>query len=115
MSYSASKATAVVIHYIAYLPLAGVTISVFVTIKALILQLMLVIDKGGWAWLKTHQAVNLGFLELILDDRFSAFRRQLILGAAKLANSPALIVFPCIALVCWLIGKGLQALAKGIK
>jgi len=115
MSHPASKATSVVLHYLSYIPLAGVTLSVFVTLKALILQIMLVINKGGWAWLKMHQAADLGFLQLILDDRLSAVRRQLILGAAKLANTPALIVFPCIALVCWLMGKGLQALAKGIK
>lgn len=115
MSHPASKATSVALHYLAYIPLAGVTLSVIVTIKALILQVMLVIDKGGWAWLKTHQAADLGFLQLILDDRLSAIRRQLILGAAKLANTPALIAFPLLALACWLMGKGLQALAKGMK
>ncbi|WP_300670641.1 hypothetical protein [Desulfoluna sp.] len=115
MSRPASKATAVVIHYLAYLPLAGVTLSVYLILKTLILQVILLVDKGGWAWVKTHQALNLGFLQLILDDRLSAVRRQLVLGAAKLANTPALIVFPCIALLCWLTGKGLQALAKGIK
>lgn len=115
MSHPASKATAVALTYLAYLPLAGVTLCVFMIAKALVLQLMLVAEKGGWVWLKTHQALNLDFLQLLLDDRFAAVRRQLLLGAAKLANTPALIVLPIIALACWLTGKGLQALAKGIK
>ncbi|BCS97068.1 hypothetical protein DSLASN_27000 [Desulfoluna limicola] len=115
MSHPASRAAAVAIHFIAYLPLAGVTLSVFMTLKTLVLQVMLVVDKGGWAWVKCHQAMNLGFLQVLLDDRLSPFRRQLLLGAAKLANTPALFVFIGLALVCLGIGKGLQAMARGME
>lgn len=115
MSHPASKATAVALHFIAYIPLAGVTLSAFMTLKTMVLQIMLFVDKGDWAWVKCHQAMNLGFLQVILDDRLSPFRRQLLIGAAKLANTPALVVFLGSALVCLAIGKGLQALAKAIK
>jgi ABC-type spermidine/putrescine transport system permease subunit II len=115
MSHPASKATAVAFHFIAYIPLAGVTLSVFMTLKTLILQVVLFVDKGGWAWVKCHQAMNLGFLQILLDDRLSPFRRQLLLGAAKLANTPALLVFLGSALACLLVGKGLQAIAKAME
>lgn len=115
MSHPASKATAVALHFIAYIPLAGVTLSVFMVLKTLILQIMLFVEKGGWAWVKCHEATSLGFLQVLLDDRLSPFRRQLLLGAAKLANTPALFVFLGSALLCLLVGKGLQTLAKAME
>ena len=115
MSHPVSKATAVALHFVAYIPLAGVTLSVFMLLKTLLLQGIHFADKGGLGWIKLHQTMDMGFLEFLLDDRLSTFRTQLLLWAAKLANTPALWVFLGTTLLCLGVGKGLQTLATGME
>ena len=115
MSHPVSKAMAVVLRFVAYIPLAGVTLSVFMLLKTLLLQGIHIVDKGGLGWIKLHQAMDLGFLQLLLDDRLSPFRTQLLIWAAKLANTPALWVFLGTTLICLGIGKGIQTLATGME
>lgn len=114
MSHPASKACAFVVRYLAYLPLAGVTLSIYMFLKAIILQVMLIFTKGGWIWLKMHQAMEMGFLDIILDDRLSSFRFQLISWAAKLANTPALPVLLASAVICFALGQGLMFASKAL-
>ena len=114
MSHPLSKATAVALRFAACIPLAGVTLSVFMIFKTLFLQGMLIVNTGGIGWIKLHQAMDLWFLQLLLDDRLSPFRTQLLIWAAKLANAPALLVFLGTTLLCLCIGKGVQALATNM-
>ncbi|MCG8472931.1 MAG: hypothetical protein MI742_13905 [Desulfobacterales bacterium] len=115
MRHPASKASSFVIQYIAYLPLAGVTLSIYMLLKAAILQIILIFTKGSWVWLKVHQTMELNFLQILLDERLSSFRLQLVTWAAKMANTPALPVFLATALICFLLGQGLLAASKGLK
>lgn len=108
MSHPASKATSFLLRYLAYLPLAGVTLSFIMCLKATVLQVMLIFTRGSWAWLKVHQAMELDFLDLLLDERLSSFRLQLVTWAAKLANTPALPVFLGSAFIFMAMGQGLM-------
>ncbi len=115
MNNPVSKALALGLHFIAYIPLAGVTLSIFMEIKILILQGIALVRDGGWTWIGLHQSMDLDFLQLLLDEHLSPVRHTLIPVAAKLANTPALWVFPCTALIFLALGKGIQRLAQRLE